>query len=90
MIITKTFLELFSTGVYYANHVTLFRCRRCHESTGSSFKLKWTSESTAHGFTPLTQKQAQSFISDDVLVAVNARAMWGSSPQADGELGEMI
>ena len=69
---------------YVANHVTAVRCRCGVEKPVGP----WASASTAHGYTPLTQTNARSFVSDEVLESINARALWGTGPQSDAELGK--
>jgi hypothetical protein len=70
-------------GRYFANHATAVQC-----PCGAVKPLgPWTSASTAHGHTPLTQTKARLFVCDDVLVASNAKALWGTTPQSDAELG---
>jgi len=69
---------------YFVNHVTSYRCLACDTVVPASSVLP----ETRYGVTPLTTKRAQSFVDNNVLQAINAQALLGTSPIADAEWGE--
>ena len=71
---------------YFVNEALSYKCLYCDDDIDTVPTSGNTT--TVSGFAPLTLQRTQSYIDNDVLNAINAKALLGTSPVADAELGE--